>query len=163
MIDELYAPNHRARRDQALLETGGCCSRCKRLFGPMKLSRSRNLCFEQPHLHHPDGDPENPQARVEVLCDSCHMRAHRQVEQRSGKAAPRKQGYEVMRIPVFLAQLRGAGLKTWVMETGQVGWQIGALSGQAETDVEAIVQSIHWMAGEIRDLEAKLQQREVAP
>lgn len=158
MIRDLYASNHRHRREQALLESEGRCSnpQCRKLLGVLKLSRSYNLCFEQAHLHHPDGDPENPDARVEILCDACHMRAHRQRDKEQTKAAPRKTGYEIVRIPFLLERLAGMGLRYWDTDSGRVAWQIGELAGEAEDSLDVVLTAFHWLEAEVRSLTDKL-------
>lgn len=160
MIRDLYASNHLQRREQALLESGGRCSNpaCRKWLGRMKLSRAHNLCFDMGHLHHPDGNPEDPNARVEILCDSCHMKAHRQRAKENGKAAPRKVGYEVVRLPVLMERLAGVGLRTWKTETGRVAWRIGDLEAEAEDALDALLMAVHWMEGEIRYLADKVEQ-----
>lgn len=160
MIRDLYASNHLKRREQALLESGGRCSNpaCGKWLGRMKLSRAHNLCFDMGHLHHPDGNPEDPNARVVILCDSCHMKAHRQREKEKGKAAPRKIGYEVVRLPVLMERLTCVGLRTWKTETGRVGWQIGNLEAEAEDFMGALVMAVHWMEAEMHTLTDRLEQ-----
>lgn len=153
----LYAKNHRQRREEALMISEGRCSHCeKSLMGTMKISRAYNLVFEQAHLHHPDGNPEDPDARVEILCDSCHMKAHRPKEK--GKAAPRKSGYEIVRLPVLQERLASVGLRTWRTETGRMAWQIGDLEAEAEDFMDALMMAVHWMEAEMRTLTDRLEQ-----
>jgi len=158
----LYASNHRQRREEALMNTEGRCSQCKKnLMGTMKISRAYNLVFEQAHLHHPDGNPEDPNARVEILCDSCHMRAHRSKEK--GKAAPRKTGYEIVRLPVLQERLASVGLQIWKTEEGRMAWQLGPLEAEADDFMDALVMAVHWMASEIHDLDSRLQRMSANP
>jgi hypothetical protein len=157
MMHDFNAANHRQRREQALLDTKNCCSRCHKAFFVVRLSRAYNLKIEQAHLHHPDNNPEDPEARVEVLCDSCHMAAHRQPDPGQSKAPPRKKGYEVVPLPLLRKHVRCAGLVLADTEDGTTTWCIGDLSGEAEDTVEAIELAIHWMDGEIRTLREKLQ------
>jgi hypothetical protein len=159
MIRGLYAPNHRRRREQALLDSEGRCSNpaCRKWLGRMKLSRNYNLCFDLGHLHHPNGDPENPDAVVQILCDSCHMRAHRQKEKSGEKAAPHKKGYEVVRTAYLLERLAGAGLRTQTTEGGRLAWQLGSLEGEAEDALDVVLTAFHWMSTEIASLTTELE------
>ena len=158
MIHDLYAANHRQRREQALLEANCQCQRCPTRFGVLKVSRAFNLKFETPHLHHPNGDPENPDAEVIILCDACHMRAHRQRGKENEKAAPRKAGYEVIRGAVLLERLAGMGLRTWSTENGRMAWQLGDLTGEAADSLDVVLTAFHWLEAEVRSLADKLEQ-----
>jgi hypothetical protein len=142
MILDLYAPNHRERRRQALAATDDHCSQCGALLGQVKLSRRKRLWHDVGQLHHPDGNPEDPRARVEILCASCHMRAHRSVDAQTGKVAPRKRGYEIIRLPFLFEQLASVGLDIRSDDTGQVRWQIDDLSGGAEHPVAALLMAV---------------------
>jgi hypothetical protein len=158
MIRGLYADNHLQRREQAIQDTDNHCSTCKILLGQVKVSRRRRLWFDYGQLHHPDGDPENPNARVEILCASCHMKAHRRPEKEKAKATPRKTGYEVVRLPALMERLASVGLRTWKTETGRVAWQIGNLEAEAEDSLDALLMAVHWMEAEMRYLADKLEQ-----
>jgi hypothetical protein len=158
MIRDLYAANHQERREQAIQETDNHCSSCKTLLGQVKVSRRHRLWFDYGQLHHPNGDPENPDALVEILCASCHMRAHRLPEKNKGKAARRKTGYEVIRIPVLLERLSSLGLRYWDTETGRVAWQVGDLSGEAADSLDVVLTAFHWLTAEVAYLTDKLEQ-----
>src|SRR5258708_29392442 len=104
MRQELYAANLRTRREAALLRSEGQCEhlltdehgnavRCPNRIGVFKISHAHNPCFEQLHLHHPNGDPENPNAEVLLYCSSCHMKMNRNPGT-TGQEPPRKQDYQ---------------------------------------------------------------------
>ena len=163
MQDKLYAPNYPERREETFARADGRCEnmlpdgeRCPVKLGDWRITRSRQLQFEQLLIHHPDGDPENPNARLLAVCWACHMRLHRKPGPGRLKAEARKQGYEVIRIPYLMALLARAGFSTWPTPAGHVGWQIGALASEANDSIEALIMALHWMAGEVCDLQDAL-------
>ncbi len=166
MRQELYAANLRTRREAALLRSGGQCEnmltdedgnavRCPNRIGVFKISRAHNACFEQLHLHHPNGDPENPAAEVLLYCSSCHMKMHRKPGT-NGKVPPRKQGYQTVTTAHLLNCLAGAGFSVWPTAENRIAWRIGALEAEAFDVVEAIAMAFHWLGAEIEDLQAEL-------
>ena len=167
MQTKLYAPNYPERREEIFVRSGGQCEnilpdgeRCPVKLGDLRITRSRHLQFEELLIHHPNGDPENPDADMLAVCWACHMRLHRKAGPGRPKAEARKQGYEVIRIPYLMALLARAGFSTWSTPAGRVGWQIGALASEANDSIEALTMALHWMAGEMRDLQDALARTE---
>jgi hypothetical protein len=166
MNKALYADNYPVRRQEAFLRAAGQCEhllngeRCKVRLGDWRVTRSKQLQFEQLICHHVNGDPENPEAELLIICWACHMRLHRKPGPGRKKASARKQGYEVIRIPHLLSLLTCAGFHTWTLPSGSTGWQIGPFQSEAHDPVDAIVMALHWLEAEVRDLQEKLQARE---
>lgn len=166
MQAKLYAPNYPERREETFARAAGRCEniladgeRCPVSLGMWRITRSRQLQFEQLIIHHPDGDPENPNARMLAICWACHMRLHRQPGPGRPKASARKQGYDVIRVPYLMELLATrAGFSTWPTPTGAVGWQIGPLTGEANDSIGALMMALHWLVGEIRDQQNQLDQ-----
>ena len=164
MNKKLYAPNYPQRRDEAFVRSGGRCEnvvngeRCHVKLGDIRLTRAKNLQFEDLICHHPNGDPENPEAELLIICCACHMRLHRRPGPGRKKASARKCGYEVIRVPHLMELLACSGLTTWSLPDGGVGWQIAPLAGEADNQIEAIAIALHWMSSEIRYLQDKLDQ-----
>lgn len=165
MQAELYAENYPARRVEAFIRSGGQCEnmlsrekRCPVKLGDMRITRSGWLQFEQLICHHPNGDPENPDAELLFVCWACHMRLHRRPGPGRSKASARKQGYQVIRIPPLMEKLASAGLLSWEQPDGRIGWQIGTLCGEAHDHIEAITTAVHWAVGELRSLQETLEQ-----
>ena len=98
MMKQLYASNYEQRRDLAFLRSGGRCEhilastgeRCKVKLGDMRLTRSKHLQFEQLICHHTNGDPENAEAELLIICWGCHMRLHRRPGPGRKKASARQ-------------------------------------------------------------------------
>jgi hypothetical protein len=162
---KLYAENYAQRRIETLNRSGGRCEnilangkRCPVRWGDWRITRSHQLQFEQLLIHHPNGDPENPDAEMIAVCWACHMRLHQQPGPGRKKASAQKQGYEVIRIPYLMDLLTRAGLHTWSTANGYIGWQIGTLASEANNHIEALTMALHWMVGEIHDLQNKLDQ-----
>src|SRR6266567_4770925 len=106
MQAKLYAANYAQRRIETLNRSGGRCEnilanekRCPVRLGDWRITHSYQLQFEQLLIHHPNGDPENPDAEMIAVCWACHMRLHRRPGPGRKKASARKQGYDVIRIP----------------------------------------------------------------
>lgn len=164
MQAKLYASNYWQRREEIFARANGQCEnilpggeRCPVKLGDWRITRSRQLQFEQLIIHHPDGDPENPNARMLTICWACHMRLHRKPGPGRPKASARKQGYEVIRVPHLMELLATrAGFSTWPTPDGRVGWQIGPLTGEANDSIGALMMALHWLAGEMRDLQSQL-------
>jgi hypothetical protein len=161
MIHDLYADNYQQRRAGAFLRSEGRCEnlvngqRCPNRLGTFKISRAHNIYIEQLFLHHPNGDPENPDADVLAVCASCHMRLHRQPGP-SDKPSPRKQGYRVVRLDVLLSRLQGIGFVVTPNDVGRVTWRIGSLSAEAADPLDALTMAMHWLCAEVTDLQAEL-------
>ena len=163
MMRELYAPNYPQRRLEALLRCEGRCEnivdgqRCSNHLGMFKISHAGNACFEQLYVHHPNQDPWNEEAALLVVCSSCHMRLHRQPEQ-DGKVLPRKRGYRVIGIDHLLSRLVGVGFRTHPTEECRVAWSFEPCGFEAEAvDLDdALVMCLHWIGGEVRDLQEAL-------
>ena len=161
---KLYAPNYQQRRAETFARADGRCeniladgTRCPVRLGDWRVTRSRQLQFEQLIIHHPDNDPENPNARLLAICWACHMRLHRKPGPGRKKASARKQGYEVIRVQYLMELLATrAGLSTWPTPDGRVGWQIGTLTGEAADSLGALMMALHWILGEMRDLQEAL-------
>ncbi len=171
MNKKLYAPNYEQRRALAFLRSGGRCEnilastgqRCPVKLGDMRITRSGWLQFEQLICHHPNNDPENPDAELLFVCWACHMRLHRRPGPGRKKASARKCGYEAIRVPHLMELLACSGLATWSLPDGGVGWRIDALTGSARDSIEAIAIALHWLSSEIRELQSKLDQAACAP
>jgi len=165
MQARLYAENYQQRREETFLRACGRCEnlldngeRCPVKFGDLRITRSHQLQFEQLLIHHVNGDPENPDAMMIAICWACHMRLHRRPGPGRKKAAARKRGYEVMRIPHLMAMLARAGFHTWVTEDEHVGWQMGVLASEANDHIDALTMALHWLDAEGRDLQEALAQ-----
>ncbi len=158
MIRELYAPNYEERKRAALMRSGGRCEnviegkRCPRRLGAFKISRARNAGFEHLHIHHVNDDPQNPDAELMVLCDSCHMKRHRQPGA-DGKVPPRKVGYQVISIHHLLSRLTSAGFCVQPTEECRFTWRVGTLQGEAADPLDALTMAMHWLSAEVRDLQ----------
>jgi len=81
-----------------------------------------------------------------AICWACHMRLHRNPGPGRKKAAARKRGYEVIRIPHLMVMLARVGLYTWVTENRRVGWQMGTLAGEANDHIDALLMTLHWLS-----------------
>ena len=160
MQAKLYAYNYQQRREETFNRAGGQCEnilangeRCPVKLGQWRITHSKQLQFEQLIIHHPNGDPENPDAEMIAICWACHMRLHRRPGPGRTKATAKKRGYEVIRIPYLMDLLARAGFRTWSTTSGRVGWQIGALASEANDHIDALTMALHWLTGEIRDLQ----------
>jgi hypothetical protein len=163
MQAKLYAENYQERREQIFLRAGGRCEnlldngeRCPVRLGDWRITHSKQLQFEQLIIHHPNGDPENPDAEMVAICWACHMRLHRKPGPGRTKASARKRGYEVIRIPHLMVMLARVGLSTWSTENGRVAWQIGMLTSEANDHIDALTMALHWLSAEGRDLQEAL-------
>ncbi len=169
MQAKLYAANYAQRREETFIRAGGQCEnilngeRCPVRAGDWRVTRSKQLQFEQLIIHHVNGDPENPDAVMIATCWACHMRLHRKPGPGRTKASVRKQGYEVIRIPYLMDLLACAGFHTWSTANGRVGWQIGELESSANNHIDALTMALHWLTGEIRDLQSKLDHLQENP
>ena len=162
MMRELYAPNYPQRREAALLRAAGQCEkiidgqRCPNRAGRLKISHAHNLYFEQLYVHHVNDDPENEDAELICYCASCHMKAHRQPPVAGGKAAPRKQGYRVVKLEQLLCSLAAVGFSARYTEECRVIWQLGPFCGEAADMLDALTMCLHWLNAEVRDLQEAL-------
>jgi len=163
MQAKLYASNYQQRREETFLRSGGRCEnilangkRCPVKVGDWRITHSKQLQFEQLIIHHPHGDPENPDAEMLAICWACHMRLHRKPGPGRTKANARKQGYDVIRIPYLMEMLVRAGFSTWTTANGRVGWQMGALASEANDPIDALLMALHWLDAEVRDLQETL-------
>jgi hypothetical protein len=162
---KLYAANYQERREETFLRSGGRCEhilpdgqRCPVKLGDWRITRSKQVQFEQLLIHHPNGDPENPDAETMAVCWGCHMRLHRQPGPGRPKASARKQGYDVIRVPYLMELLVRAGFSTWTTTNGSISWQIGPLHGSANDPIDALLMALHWLQSEVRDLQEALSQ-----
>jgi hypothetical protein len=161
MMRELYAPNYPQRREAALLRAAGQCEkivdgqRCPNRAGTLKISHAHNLYFEQLFVHHVNDDPENDEAELICYCASCHMKAHRRPGP-GGKAAPRKQGYRVVKLERLLCSLATVGFSARYTEECRVIWQLGPFIGEAADMLDALTMCLHWLSAEVRDLQQAL-------
>ncbi|HET8843267.1 MAG TPA: hypothetical protein VFN35_17525 [Ktedonobacteraceae bacterium] len=165
MIKKLYAANYPQRREETFLRAAGRCEnilagkeRCPTKLGDWRITHSKQLQFEQLIIHHPNGDPENPDAVMIAICWSCHMRLHRRPGPGRTKASARKTGYEVIRVPHLMELLRCSGFSTWSLPEGGIGWKIDALCGEACDSIDAVAVALHWMSSEILFLQEQLSQ-----
>jgi hypothetical protein len=170
MQAKLYHNNYPQRRAETFERAAGQCEnilangiRCPVRLGHCRITRSRQIQFEQLLIHHINGDPENPDAEMIAICWACHMRLHRKPGPGRKKASARKQGYEVIRLPYLMELLARVGFFTWLTPDGRVGWQIGKLESSANDHIDALTMALHWMAGEIHDLQNKLDQLQENP
>src|SRR5438045_4232202 len=51
-----------------------------------------------------------------------------------------------------------SGFSTCTMFDGRVRWQTGTLTGEANDSIGALMMALHWLVGEIRDLQSQLDQ-----
>lgn len=164
MMPELYAPNYPQRRLEALIRSEGRCEniingkRCPNHLGMFKISRAGNACFEQLYIHHPNQDPWNPEADLQVVCSRCHMLLHRQPEQ-DGKVPPKKRGYRIIGVDHLLHRLAGVGFRAHYTEECRVAWSFGpcAFHAEAVDMLDALTMCLHWTGGELRDLQEALE------
>lgn len=63
------------------------CQRCKKRAGDWTFNRFGQRARVQIGVAHLDHDPHNPQARLAVLCRSCHCAYDASHEQRARKSA----------------------------------------------------------------------------
>jgi len=164
MHTKLYADNYQQRREETFLRSGGRCEnvrdgeRCPVKLGDWRITRSLQIQFEQLLIHHVNGDPENPNAEMLAVCWACHMRLHRKPGPGRKKASARKRGYDVIRVAHLMAMLARSGLATWATTNGRVGWQVGALTSEANDPIDALVMALHWLNAEGHDLQEALAQ-----
>lgn len=162
MQAKLYAANYAQRREETFIRATGQCEnilngeRRPVRAGDWRVTRSKQLQFEQLIIHHVNSDQENPDAVMIATCWTCHMRLHRKPGPGRTTTSTRKQGYEVIRIPYLMDLLARAGFHTWSTANGRIGWQIGELESLANDHVDALTMALHWLTGEIRDLQSKL-------
>jgi hypothetical protein len=163
MQAKLYANNYQERREETFLRAGGQCEntlangeRCPVRLGDWRITRSKQLQFEQLLIHHPNGDPENPNAGMLAVCWACHIRLHRKPGHGRKKARARKQGYEVVRVRHLMEVLARVGLATWATTNGRIGWQIGTLESSANDHIDALLMALHWLDAEVRDRQESL-------
>jgi hypothetical protein len=155
MMRDLYAYNYPQRRLETLLRAEGRCEnmvdgqRCSNRLGTFKIS----------HSHHPNDDPENPDAEMIAVCASCHMRLHRQPGS-NGKASSKKQGYKVVRLDQLLHSLAATGFSASFNEECRVSWRFDPCGFQADAAdmLDALAMCLHWLGGEVRDLQEALVQ-----
>jgi len=163
MMRDLYADNYLKRRLEVLLRAEGRCEHtidgkpCPNRLGTFKISRSHQPYFEQLYMHHPNGDPENPDAEMIAVCASCHMKLHRQPGP-NGKAPSRKQGYKVISMEQLLCRLAAVGFTVAPNEECRVDWSIGPFAAEAADPVDALLMALHWLTAEVGDLQRELEQ-----
>jgi len=170
MMRELYADNYPQRRLEVLLRAEGRCEhivngqRCSNRLGTFKISHSYQPYFEQLYMHHPNDDPENPDAEMIAVCASCHMRLHRQPGS-NGKASAKKQGYKVVRLDQLLNSLAATGFSASFNEECRVSWRFDPCGFQEDAAdmLDALAMCLHWLGGEVRDLQEALVQAQAKP
>ncbi len=161
MMHDLYADNYAERRQETFLRAAGRCEhiihgqRCPNRLGTFKISHAHNPYFEQLSIHHPNNDPENPQAEMVAVCASCHMKLHRKPDAH-GTVAARKRGYTVVSIRHLLMRLTSAGFSVQPNEACRVTWRIGPLQGEAVDPLEAVGMAMQWLSAEVFDLQKEL-------
>jgi hypothetical protein len=163
MMHELYADNYEQRRMETLLRSEGRCEnvidgqRCKHRLGTLKISHAHNMYFEQLLIHHPNDDPWNPDAEMLAICAGCHMILHRKPDEK-GKVPPRKPGYKVIGTNHLLSHLAGVGFRAHHTEECRVAWSFEPCGFEAEAVdmLDALVMCLHWIGGEVRDLQEAL-------
>ncbi len=69
----------------------------------------------------------------------------------------------MIRIHYLMDLLARAGFHTWSTANGRVGWQIGELTSDANDPIDALTMALHWLTGEIRDLQSKLDHLQENP
>jgi hypothetical protein len=164
---DLYADNYPQRRLEVLLRAEGRCEnkiegqRCPNRLGTFKISHSYQPYFEQLYMHHPNSDPENPDAEMIAVCASCHMKLHRQPES-NGKTSSRKQGYKVISINHLLCRLASVGFTAVPNEECRFDWSIGPFTAEAADPVDALLMALHWLTAEVGDLKRELEQQRTA-
>ncbi len=108
-------------------------------------------------MHHPNDDPENPDAEMLAVCASCHMKLHRQPGP-NGKASSRKQGYKVISVEHLLCRLAAVGFTVAPNEECRVEWSIGPFAAEATDPIDALLMALHWLTAEVGDLQRELVQ-----
>src|SRR5712692_2712333 len=158
MMHDLYAGNYAERRQETFLRAAGRCEhiihgqRRPNRLGTFKISHAHNPYFEQLSIHHPNNDPENPEAEMVAICASCHMKLHRKPDA-NGTVAAKKRGYTVVSISHLLMRLASAGFFVQPKEACRVTWRIGTLTAEAADALDAICMAMYWLSGEVRDLQ----------
>ena len=79
-MDRSRYPQDWEARAQAVKEAAGW--RCQRCGAGHLEDGTMGTCLT---VHHPDRDPEHPEARTEALCARCHLRDEAQARRRPGK------------------------------------------------------------------------------
>jgi len=69
-----YPPNWEAMALAAKEKANWCCEWCGVAHGTERTSLKGNPYKVFLTVHHPDGDTENPNARIVALCQTCHLR-----------------------------------------------------------------------------------------
>ena len=69
----------------------------------------------------------------------------------------------MIRIHYLMDLLARAGFHTWSTANGRVGWQIGELKSSANNHIDALTMALHWLTGEIRDLQSTLDHLQENP
>jgi hypothetical protein len=108
-------------------------------------------------MHHPNGDPENPDAEMIAVCASCHMKLHRKPDN-DGKMPPQKQGYKVIGMEYLLSRLAAVGFTVATNEGCRVDWSIGPFAAEAADPIDALLMALHWLTAEVGDLQRELEQ-----
>jgi hypothetical protein len=87
------------------------------------------------------------------------MKVHRKPSS-NGKASPQKQGYKVVKLDQLLFCLAGVGFSTSFNEECRVTWRFDPCLFEAEAAdmLDALEMCLHWLGGEVRNLEEALAQ-----
>jgi hypothetical protein len=72
-----YADNFRDRRNIRKELVDNACEHCKRQERSIYIGNKGKKCKIVLGAHHPNHDPENPEAELIILCRSCHGKADR--------------------------------------------------------------------------------------
>jgi len=143
MQASLYPDNYRERARECLARAGYRCEHCGVRQGTWRIGK-RSHEFYSVYLHaaHINHDPHNPQAELRALCPACHLRHDRRSER--PQMPSRRLGYAVVSMERLITYMRCAGLS--ITQDGERSvWQIGSLSGEAQTPLEAIACALHWL------------------
>ncbi len=149
MQHDLYPPDWKQRAKACLERANYRCEHCRIPHGTLRVGKyHRNLYFVHLHAAHINHDPDNPQAELQALCPSCHLKHDRQSE-RGHVWAIRRQGYQVVSVVRFIAEARSAGLHI-TQQGRRYAWQIGHLSGLARDPLDALGHALHGLMMEVR-------------
>lgn len=69
-----YPPNWKEMARGCKERAGWCCEWCGSAHGMERIGARGKPYKVILTVHHPDGDTENPDARIIALCQACHLR-----------------------------------------------------------------------------------------
>jgi len=82
-----YADNYYVRRDILRDLFDWTCQQCGRKHGQLReKKKGKGYCKVRVQVHHPDRDTENPDARLILLCDLCHITSRDDIPERDKNA-----------------------------------------------------------------------------